>query len=56
MEYAPSAQVFLFILYHIVIREDQGVNKVPRKVLREITDPWLEQYTALSKKESEPRV
>lgn len=58
MEYAPSLQVIMFILDNVLVRGEVDIAKVPRKIFRDITDPWLQDYTKRINKNKgkEPRV
>ena len=42
--YTPSMNVYLTLFQYFILGEDKTPNKVPRKELRKVTDPWIEDY------------
>lgn len=44
--------------YLLLVRHEKSITKIPRKELRDITDPWVEKYTAqvIRDKGAEPKV
>lgn len=45
MGYSPSLQLIINLVDYAVVRDSESINKIPRKIFRNITDPWVQAYT-----------
>ena len=58
IQYAPSFEPIMLFVDYVLIRQDDSISKLPRKLFREITDPWVKDYTERVRRNTDrkPRV